>query len=437
MQTMIIIRRTIQCALITVFVMLVHTETNADDEIASQLGEILKKARSAQGEIDLAAKLAANTKNEAVRAALGIVQFIRAFEGLSQDYYRFGMEPQRGISLGNMLLPKTGNTNPEPISYADARGIFERFEQRLLKSERTLEPFRFSGIKLPIDVNHINLDLNSDGEMAGNIPLSSIVAFGATGNRNNAGEAWNSVTIAFDDADVLWLRGYIHVMLGTVNIVLAHDWKDAFERTGHVIFSKPINSYMFLREEGEQRDWSSNQLADLIAFIHVINFEVIEPKRMTDALGHFEQVVALSRTTWKWISRETDNDREWLPGPTQNSVVIAGRVGGRLGENWEKVLDRTELVLQGKELIPFWRGYEGGNAFVLFNNNSNSKFHPELGINLRKIFTQPKKFDLVLWIQGTGVASFLEKGKTIDLQAWQDLSESFGGQLPFFSFWIN
>jgi len=84
--------------MMTVFVMLVHTETNANDEIAAQLGEILKKARSAQGEIDLAAKLAANTKNEAVRAALGIVQFIRAFEGLSQDYYRFGMEPQRGIS---------------------------------------------------------------------------------------------------------------------------------------------------------------------------------------------------------------------------------------------------------------------------------------------------------------------------------------------------
>ena len=98
MQTMIIIRRSIQCAMMTVFVMLVHTETNANDEIAAQLGEILKKARSAQGEIDLAAKLAANTKNEAVRAALGIVQFIRAFEGLSQDYYRFGMEPQRGIS---------------------------------------------------------------------------------------------------------------------------------------------------------------------------------------------------------------------------------------------------------------------------------------------------------------------------------------------------
>ena len=117
--------------------------------------------------------------------------------------------------------------------------------------------------------------------------------------------------------------------------------------------------------------------------------------------------------------------------------MLDGRVGGRLGEKWERVLDRTELVLQGKELIPFWRGYEGGNALVFFNNSSNTKFHPKLGVNLRKVFTQPKRFDLALWMQGTGVAPFLEEGKTIDLQAWQDLSESFGGRLPFFSFWIN
>ena len=133
------------------------------------------------------------------------------------------------------------------------------------------------------------------------------------------------MTIAFDDADIFWLRGYIHVLLGTVNIVLAHDWRDAFERTAHLVFAKPETPYPFLLVEGEQQNWSANQIVDLVAFIHLINFEVVEPKR----------------------------------------------------------------------------------------------------------------FDLVLWLQGTGVAAFLERGKTIDLQAWQDLSESFGGRLPFFSFWIN
>lgn len=440
MQKTTIFRRRIQYALIalsSIFSQQVLTDARADDQVATRLCDILYQGRLAQGEIELQAKLAANTKGEALRASLGIVQFIKAVEELSQDYYRFGMEPQRGIAIGNMLVQRTSNPNPEPISYTDARGILERFEQRLTKAEKTLSEFSFSGIKLPIDVTRIYLDLNNDGEMTGNVPLWSIISVGALGNPNTATISGNSVTIAFDDADILWLRGYIHVMLGTVNMALAHDWKDAFERTAHLFFSKPKSSFPFLLAEGEQRNWSINQIADVIAFIHVINFEVIEPKRMAAALGHFEQVIALSRTTWKWIREETDNDREWLPGPTQNSVVLADRVGGPLGANWEKVLDRTELVLQGKELIPFWRGYAGGNALVFFNNSSNMKFHPELGVNLRKVFTQPKRFDLVLWIQGTGAAPFLEKGNTIDLQAWQDLSQSFGGRLPFFSFWIN
>ena len=409
----------------------------ADDQTAKELCEVLYSGRLAQGESELEAKLARNAGDAANRASLGIVQFIKAVEELAQDYYRFGVEPQRGIAVGNMLVPRTANQNPKPISYLDARGIFERFESRLIKAENTLAQFQHSGIKLPIDVSRIYLDMNNDGEMTGNVPIWTIISFGSVGNPNNANAGINSVTIAFDDADIFWLRGYIHVLLGTVNIVLAHDWRDAFERTAHLVFAKPETPYPFLLVEGAQQNWSANQIVDLVAFIHLINFEVVEPQRMHAALAHFEQVVALSRITWKWIGEETDNDREWLPGPTQNSVVLAGRVGGPLGENWSKVLDRTELVLQGKELIPFWRGYAGGNAWVLFSNSSNTKFHPELGINLRKIFTNPKRFDLVLWLQGTGVAPFLERGKTIDLQAWQDLSESFGGRLPFFSFWIN
>lgn len=409
----------------------------ADDQTANELCDVLYSGSLAQGETELEAKLAKNSGDEAKRASLGIVQFIRAVELLSQDYYRFGVEPQRGIAVGNMLIPRTANQIPKPISYLDARGIFERFETQLAKAESTLAQFKPAGIKLPIDVSKIYLDINNDGNMTGNVPIWTIISFGSVGNPNNPNLSLNSMTIAFDDADIFWLRGYIHVLLGTVNIVLAHDWRDAFERMAHLVFAKPETPYPFLLVEGEQQNWSANQVLDLVALIHVINFEVVEPNRMQLALAHFEQVVALSRITWKWIGEETDNDREWLPGPTQNSVVLAGQVGGTLGENWAKVLDRTELVLQGKELIPFWRGYAGGNAWVLFSNSSNTKFHPELGINLRKVFTDPKRFDLVLWLQGTGVVSFLEKGKTIDLQAWQDLSQSFGGRLPFFSFWIN
>ena len=53
--------------------------------LRSMLSEILYQGRLVQGEVELQAKLAANTKAEAVRASLGIVQFIKAVEALSQD----------------------------------------------------------------------------------------------------------------------------------------------------------------------------------------------------------------------------------------------------------------------------------------------------------------------------------------------------------------
>lgn len=436
------LRSPISCVsitLVSVFAFHHCEHTVADDQAAKMLGEIIYSGRLAQGENELEAKLARNDADAAIRASLGIIQFLQAVEGVLQDYYRFGVGQQRGI-VWPMRLPLSVSKNPQPISYSDARGIIERFESRLIKAESTLSLFKPSGIKLPIDVSKIYLDINNDGELRGNVsiwhatPYDSLII---SGGDVGVGE----LIFAFDDADIFWLRGYINVLLGTVNVILAHDWRDAFERTAHLAFAKPETPYPFLMVEGEQTNWSPNQIFDLVAFVHVLNFEVIEPKRMHAALTHFEQVVALSRITWKWIGEEADNDREWLPGPSQTSYMLAGRLGGLLGANWLKVLDRAELVLQGKELIPFWRGYADGNAWVFFGNvfgdSRITKFHPELGINLRKVFTDPKRFDLVLWLQGTGVAPFLEKGKTIDLQAWQDLSQTFDGRLPFFSFWIN
>lgn len=426
------------CLVGLVIIVVASLATYAQDSVPDKLAEFLYHGDLVQGEKYLETRLASDSKEEVSRAALGIVQFMSAIEGLAQDYYRFGLAPQRNavLSMGGLNLPKTFNPQPDEIDYLAARGIFERLQERLSKAEKTLSTFNPVGIKLPLDVSRLELDLDSDGTKANNIPVGMVVSLGR--NRQNAVQqnAMPSVTIAFDDADIYWLRGYIHVVLGTTDIVLAHDWRDAFERVGHFFFPRPKTPYSYLLEEGKTNNgWSYNEILDLIAMIHVVNFEVSSPEKMQSAFRHFEEVIALSRITWKQIRLETDNDREWLPGPNQNSVVLPGRMGGTLGENWERVLDRSESVLQGKELLPFWRGFDQGIGDV--RTSTGVSIHPDIGINLRKVFMEPKRFDLVLWIQGTGPGPYLEKGKIIDFQAWRDLSNSFDGNLPFFSFWIN
>jgi hypothetical protein len=396
------------------------------DDLANykKFREYVKDGKLVAGEKGFDGLLQKTPQDNGIRVPLGVLQFLRAIEGLGQDYYRYGLDPARPNRSILMRMPIPNNPNPEEISYDKARSVLQNLLDRLSKADKTLSDFKPSGIKIPIAINEISLDLDSNGKSSPNEAV-----WGAMGG--------NLIEFAFDDADVFWLRGYINVLSSVVQFALAHDWQSAFERTAHLFFPRVQSPFGFFADELDESQWASNQIFDFIAFIHVIDFKVIEPDRMTKSLEHFEKVIQLSRETWRLIREETDNDREWLPGKTQTSIVLAGRQGNRMGDDWERVLNQVELVLQGKELLPFWRGVKNRNSFNIFGRGNDVEFNPKLGINLRQVFTNPQTFDLVLWIQGTGVAPFLESGKLIDFQAWSELSDAFQGNLPFFAFWIN
>ena len=66
-------------------------------------------------------------------------------------------------------------------------------------------------------------------------------------------------------------------------------------------------------------------------------------------------------------------------------------------------------LLAGKRLLPFWRG------------------DPSRGVNLRRVFTEPRPFDLVLWVQGTAATPYLEKGPLTKPEVWRRLRPGSGG----------
>ncbi len=144
-----------------------------------------------------------------------------------------------------------------------------------------------------------------------------------------------------------------------------------------------------------------------------------EPARMAKALQHFQAVTVLSRQSWKLILAETDRDREWLPNPNQTAVIPNVRVTQPMVESWLAFLDEADDLLAGKKLVPFWRSGEAR------------------GVNLNQVFTQPRRTDVVLWIQGTAAAPYLELSKVTQPQLWQRLRETFGGQLFGFAAWFN
>ena len=153
----------------------------------------------------------------------------------------------------------------------------------------------------------------------------------------------------------------------------------------------------------------------MISFVHqMMRLPIKEPARTKAALAHLEAAVAQAKEMWKYILAETDDDNEWIPNPRQTGVMGV-KVTQEMVDAWLETLDEADQILKGKKLIPFWRGKEDGR-----------------GVNLRRVFTEPRTFDAIEWVQGTAATPYLEKGpltKLADPRMGDRLNKAFGG--PF------
>lgn len=390
----------------------------------------LLDGRLKEGEVALVAHLKEHASDDQARFGLGVLQFLRAVEGLGQSFTRYGVRTYRnhGFVLPFLRLPAVTNENCKTISYFKLRQIVETFQKQLLQAEATLSPISDADVKLPLHFGMIKLDLNGAAQSTSNQgrddnrSLWKVYAK-LTNNSNVPVEKAEQFYIKFDRGDVHWLRGYCHLLSSACDIYLAHDSKDLFERTAHLFFNKVDTPYQFLSKSKRVRTIGASdvEILDLVAFIHLIRCDVIEPKRMASALNHLQAVIDQSRDTWKWIMAEEDDDHEWLPNPRQTGVIPNARVTEQMVVAWAGIMSESEKILSGELLIPFWRGSESDRR----------------GINLRKVFLEPRQFDLVLWVQGSAAAPYLEEGKLSRGQTWRDLRGEFGNHFPGFALWFN
>jgi hypothetical protein len=139
---------------------------------------------------------------------------------------------------------------------------------------------------------------------------------------------------------------------------------------------------------------------------------------MSRVRSHLKQVVALSRESWKAILSETDDDREWIPAPTQKNGVLPGMAVTRQRvDTWLAALDDFEAVLDGRMLLPHWG--------------------LEKGFNLKRVFEEPGRFDLVLWATGHAAAPYLEDGPVISQESWRLWQQVFRGDFLSFAAYFN
>lgn len=425
-------------------------------------------AADLQGAANLAtARIGSDPADAQARFALGTAQFLQAVEGLGQGLYDHGLtqfEGQTGFvpgvtDLPFLRLPVGQNPDPKPFTAEVMRRILAEFSADLMKSEATLAQVPKGPVLLSLNLQKITFDYDRDGKADQNETLPALVnAISGTSLREGF------PYVSFDESDVTWLRGYAHLLTGITDILLAHDFSDTVNLTFQGAFPNaelPGSALNAVREpliaeyeanrmpnggcynsrfvywDGETSPEEDADLlrrnrceaamnaleyggiGDLVAFVHLFRWPVVEPDRLLLARQHFLSMIALSRESWASIQAETDDNAEWVPGPRQTSLFTNMRVDDRIVAGWMSFLDQAEGVLEGRLLLPHWR------------------FDHSQGVNLRRMFEEPQTLDPIMILTGAGAIPYMEKGK---LAAGSTLNTAFGileGGLLAYFLWFN
>ncbi|ESX22421.1 hypothetical protein [Mesorhizobium sp. LSJC264A00] len=361
--------------------------------------------------------------------AAGAGEFFTALEILAGGLHRHGFESPQSFMLPLMRLPIPDNPDPEPLTYEQFRAILVAFRDRLETSAATLGSVPADAdIGMVVDLTHAGIDLNEDGAIAPDESMAAIMASLSRGGISSDGAA-SSLTFRFDRADGFWLQGYAEFLMAQADFWLAHDFRTMFDGSFHMLFPRaklPLQDILVppAGDMGSSIFSSEWRIADFISMVHLVNWSVVEPERRQAARRHLLEIIRLSREDWKAIRAETDNDREWLPGPQQKgeNPLTGLEVGEEQVEAWLATLTMAEDLLEGRKLLPHFRITAGTGQ----------------GINMKRFFEEPKPFDLVLSITGPAIAPYLESGEIVTSGEFDQIQRQFGGGgFLTFALWFN
>lgn len=413
---------TIRLLLTTLFLLpLVHAGSAAAQEAAALTRQHFEAGTLAEGDAALAARLAANGGDDEARFGLGMIRFGRALEKFAQHQYRYGLQPAGERLVPFLRLPVPPNPNAERLTYEAQRAAFQALIDDFAGVEATLAAMGPGDAKITLDLENIRFSLTGAGGAEQAVPLLELLRAAASMGEPDPGAAAVPFEAAFDRADAIWLRGYSRLLSAMLEFTLAYDWSETFTKTAGVFYPN-LRADGIVDESGLDglvgADGSAGFFADIIAMIHEVRWPVADPARMVRARDNLKQVIALSRENWRAILAEKDDDREWVPSPVQTSDVFPTmQVTQERVDAWHAALNEFEAVLDGRLLVPHWR--------------------MEKGINLRRVFEEPRPFDLVLWMTGHAAVPYLENGPVMSSQSWALWQQVFQGNFFMFAVYFN
>lgn len=403
------------------------------------------------------------TAGQTADFAHGVTLFLGAVEGLVSDLSRHGLrrDDVLGLPFVRLWVPPPKGT-PETMTYERFREMLQRFVDRLAEAEAVLVRIDDPGAVLPIRPAGPRLDLNGDGQYDTHERLLPILTQIVDPGRVPDDEYWQEIARVTDDfvrrlaegdeaalaerdkiapvfgydrGDAAWLAGYAHLLSAMAEFLLAHDFEASFDHSFHVFFPDGDFPYPELKEIYRGRSFSpllgdeAVFLAfgfDLAAFAVHSPWNVTDPEKMAAVRSHLKGMIAQSRRSWEFIGAETDNPAgggaaplhpEWIPAPGQAQTEGFPAVTPNVLRGWLEFLDAFEAMLDGRVLIPHWRF--------------------EKGLNLRRIFEEPRPLSPILMFQGSDALPYLEDGEIVDFEYVAPIMSLMGGDFFTYAVWFN
>jgi len=347
------------------------------------------------------------------RFSLAVLQSLQGLQQFADGAGKLGIK-QSLASSGLpffRVLPRSSSGPVEQATPEKVRQLFQNLREALTKANATLAKVGDSDFKVQVNLTQTHLE-NKDGVPG--MPLAE--SLGRILNVRTDGE--KDLVVNFDSADALWLKGYTHILLGMLDVFMAYDWRPVWNQAAQTLFTSPSPLPPFAKYTVPGQGGQFSEWVDIIAAIHDMRLELSDADGLKKAVTEFRSAIACSKACWARVLAETDDDQEWLPNPKQTgprgSKVTQAQIDG-----WMTILTEVDAILTGKKLLPHWRVING------------------MGINVAKLAQTPPKFDLVLFIQGSAFAPYIQGGDVSTQTQWRTLMAPFGPGFANFALWSN
>lgn len=353
------------------------------------------------------------------RFALAGVRFLGTVETALQTRWNAGLVDPSGM-LPFLRVPIEENPSAPPLDPAMFTRLFSTTSQMMEQARAPLQEIsQGSDFVVEIRFSDIWFDINADLKRDPGEDMMAVMGPMLMGWQwDSRDPAMPAPVVKFDAADAAWLSAYTHMLQGFSDVLLAYDPTEPIARimaardtmTGLGMIAPD----MIFGGGGAPGPDSIDIIATVLATLQ----QQPDKGRMAAARDHFLAMIADNRRFWAEVETETDNADEWLPNDRQKSA-LGIEVPQGTGAVWMGVLSDAEDLLNGKKLAPYWR------------------FEGPAGVNVAKIFTDPRPIDVPGWIQGWAAVPYLEQGEQVSWQSLGRFSDLVSGDAMLFSLYLN